>query len=244
MSFTVRALRSAAATATSIAGRRTGAPAALVTQHNGWSCSCASCRAFSSKVVSEVVSANAAYAKSFKHGNAALPPSRGFAVLTCMDARLLPGDFAGLSVGDAHVIRNAGGRATDDAIRSLVISHKLLGTKETFVIHHTDCGMELFNDNVMGGLLAQSLDTATPSSLDPKTVKWTDPATGGGSVEGKYVKWHTFTNLEGSVLEDVQRIRSSPLINPKVPVYGYIYDVKMGKLTEVAEATRAGMATA
>ncbi len=82
--------------------------------------------------------------------NLALPPARGFAILTCMDARLDPAKYAGLAEGDAHVIRNAGGRATDDAIRSLVISHKLLGTKEWFVIHHTNCGMQLFSDEVMG----------------------------------------------------------------------------------------------
>ncbi len=89
-----------------------------------------------------------------------MPPGRRFAILTCMDARLDPAKFAGLAEGDAHVIRNAGGRASDDAIRSLVISHKLLGTKEWFVVHHSDCGMETFTDEVMRGLLRQSLDTA------------------------------------------------------------------------------------
>ena len=99
-----------------------------------------------SKIVSEVLEANRSYAKSFgKKGELALPPARGFAILTCMDARLDPAKYAGLAEGDAHVIRNAGGRATDDAIRSLVISHKLLGTNEWFVIHHTNCGMELFS---------------------------------------------------------------------------------------------------
>ncbi len=98
-----------------------------------------------SQIQNEVLSANTAYAASFgTKGQLALPPARGFAILTCMDARLDPAKYAGLSEGDAHVIRNAGGRASDDAIRSLVISHKLLGTKEWFVIHHTNCGMELF----------------------------------------------------------------------------------------------------
>ena len=97
-----------------------------------------------SQIVEEVLSANAAYAAGFgEKGTLALPPTRRFAILTCMDARLDPAKFAGLSEGDAHVIRNAGGRASDDAIRSLVISHKLLGTREWFVIHHTNCGMEL-----------------------------------------------------------------------------------------------------
>lgn len=201
-------------------------------------------RYFGSKVVDEVEAANAKYAADFDKGDLALPPARGFAVLTCMDARLLPGDFAGLAEGDAHVIRNAGGRATDDAIRSLVISHKLLGTKETFVIHHTDCGMELFNDEVMGDLLAQSLETATPSSLDPDTVTWSDSGEGPGCCEGKFTKWHTFKDLNTSVVEDVERIRGHPLINPSVPIYGYVYDVTTGKLIEVEEATAAGKATA
>ena len=112
-------------------------------------------------VLDEVLAANGEYAASFgARGELALPPARGFAILTCMDARLDPAKYAGLSEGDAHVIRNAGGRASDDAIRSLVISYKLLGTREWFVIHHTDCGMEFFTDEVMRGLLRQSLDTA------------------------------------------------------------------------------------
>ena len=98
------------------------------------------------RIVDEVLSANVAYVDGFgDKGNLALPPARRFAILTCMDARLDPAKFAGLAEGDAHVIRNAGGRATHDAIRSLVISYKLLGTREWFVIHHTDCGMQLFN---------------------------------------------------------------------------------------------------
>jgi carbonic anhydrase len=103
-----------------------------------------------SKIVDEVVGANQKYAQEFgAKGELALPPARQFAILTCMDARLDPAKYAGLAEGDAHVIRNAGGRATDDAIRSLVISHKLLGTREWFVIHHTNCGMELFSDEAM-----------------------------------------------------------------------------------------------
>ena len=98
----------------------------------------------------EVLAANAAYAGRFgTKGQLAMPPARGFAILTCMDARLDPAGYAGLAEGDAHVIRNAGGRASDDAIRSLVISYKLLGTREWFVVHHTDCGMETFTDEVM-----------------------------------------------------------------------------------------------
>ena len=110
-----------------------------------------------SQIVQEVETANAKYVASFgEKGKLALPPGRRFAVLTCMDARLDPAKYAGLAEGDAHVIRNAGGRASDDAIRSLVISYKLLGTKEFFVVHHTDCGMVLFNSEIMGGLLEKS----------------------------------------------------------------------------------------
>src|SRR5882762_10027020 len=115
-----------------------------------------------SKVLEEVLAANARYAESFgDKGKLPLPPARKFAILTCMDARLQPSKYAGLAEGDAHVIRNAGGRASDDAIRSLVISYKLLGTREWFVIHHTDCGMLLFTNDDMCSLLASSLKTAT-----------------------------------------------------------------------------------
>src|SRR5712691_8422294 len=112
-------------------------------------------------VLTEVLSANATYAASFgQKGDLALPPARRFAILTCMDARLDPAKYAGLREGDAHVIRNAGGRASDDAIRSLVISYKLLGTDEWFVVHHTNCVMEFFSNEVMRKLLASSLETA------------------------------------------------------------------------------------
>ena len=121
------------------------------------------------KILEEVLAANAKYAASFgEKGKLGLPPARGFAILTCMDARLDPAKYAGLAEGDAHVIRNAGGRASDDAIRSLVISYKLLGTREWFVIHHTNCGMELFTNDIMRGLLASSLKTAT---IDDKWVE-------------------------------------------------------------------------
>src|SRR6201997_2831602 len=124
-----------------------------------------------SKILTEVLSANQAYANTFgEKSKLALPPARGFAILTCMDARLDPAKYAGLSEGDAHVIRNAGGRASDDAIRSLVISYKLLGTKEFFVIHHTDCGMLFFTNDVMRSLLASSLETAELTSTGFRDV--------------------------------------------------------------------------
>src|SRR6201996_8386779 len=114
-----------------------------------------------SKILSEVLEADARYSAGFgDKGALTIPPARKFAILTCMDARLDPAKFAGLSEGDAHVIRNAGGRASDDAIRSLVISYKLLGTREWFVVHHSNCGMEFFTDDVIRGLLNSSLETA------------------------------------------------------------------------------------
>src|ERR1700756_5049284 len=122
-------------------------------------------------VLQEVLSANNAYAANFgAKSQLPLPPGRHFAILTCMDARLDPAKYAGLSEGDAHVIRNAGGRASDDAIRSLVISYKLLGTREWFVIHHSDCGMEFFTDEVIRGLLNKSLETADLTSTGFRDV--------------------------------------------------------------------------
>ena len=190
-------------------------------------------------VLKEVISANEQYAANFgDKGNLPLPPGRHFAILTCMDARLDPAKYAGLSEGDAHVIRNAGGRASDDAIRSLVISYKLLGTKEWFVIHHTDCGMELFTDEIIAGLLENSLETATVDSSG-----WRDVGKGPGSTNGKYIKWLTIAHKEKSVVEDVQRIRAHPLVPKNIPIYGYIYDVKSGKLIEIPDATKAGKAS-
>ena len=152
-----------------------------------------------------------------------------------MDARLDPAKYAGLREGDAHVIRNAGGRASDDAIRSLVISHKLLGTNEWFVIHHTDCGMETFTDEVMRGLLRQSLDTA---EIGPGG--WKDVGQGPGSTEGDFIDWLTIADQAESVTADVKRIRAHKLVTSDVPIYGYLYDVKSGKLIEVPAATEAG----
>ncbi len=166
-----------------------------------------------------------------------MPPGRQFAILTCMDARLDPAEFAGLTEGDAHVIRNAGGRASDDAIRSLVISYKLLGTQEWFVIHHTDCGMETFTDEIMRGLLAQSLKTA---SIDASG--WHDTGEGPGSTEARFITFLTISDLQQSVVDDVRRIRAHPLVPRDIPIYGYIYDVKTGRLIEVPEATRIGTA--
>ncbi len=182
-----------------------------------------------SPIYSEVVAANEAYAEAFgDKGKLALPPARAFAILTCMDARLDPAKYAGLAEGDAHVIRNAGGRASDDAIRSLVISHKLLGTKEWFVIHHTGCGMELFDGATMARLLEDSRATAT---FDGKA--WTNTQLEGGSPEGWHVAWLAITDLRQSVLDDVERILTHPLTPDNIPVYGFIYDVSTGRLLPV-----------
>ena len=191
-----------------------------------------------STVRDQVLKANAAYSESFgEKSKLSLPPARRFAILTCMDARIDPAKLAGLSEGDAHVIRNAGGRASDDAIRSLVISYKLLGTREWFVIHHSNCGMELFTDETIRRLLASSLKTA---SYDGKA--WQDPAEGPGSREGDFVDWLTIRRQDESVLTDVERIRSHPLVPKDIPVYGYVYQVETGRLVEVPAASRAGQA--
>jgi carbonic anhydrase len=157
------------------------------------------------KVLNEVLTANRDYVASFDKGDLPLPPGRHFAILTCMDARLDPAKYAGLSEGDAHVIRNAGG------------------------------GMELFSDEIMRDLLASSLKTA---SIDASG--WHDCCEGPGSAEAKYIDWLTIKDQAQSVLEDVVRIKSHPLVPSDIPVYGYIYDVKSGKLIEVPEATAAG----
>ena len=190
-------------------------------------------------IVEEITRANEDYVSDFgEKGNLPMPPGRQFAILTCMDARLDPAKYAGLAEGDAHVIRNAGGRASDDAIRSLVISYKLLGTKEWFVIHHTDCGMETFNNEIMGELLSGSLKTA---SVDESG--WHDCCEGGGTSDGKFVEWLTISDQEQSVLDDVKRIRGNSMVPSNIPIYGYIYDCKTGRLNEVSEATIAGKAS-
>lgn len=154
----------------------------------------------------DVLAANEEFAGRFEHRDLPIPPARGIAVLTCMDARLDPAQFAGLGVGDAHVIRNAGGRASEDAIRSLVISTELLGTNEWFVVHHSDCGMETFTNDTMAERL--------------------------GDEAGK-IDWLTISDREGSVREDVQAIQAHPLVPDGVTVHGFVYDVHSGRLIAV-----------
>lgn len=158
----------------------------------------------------EFLKANEAYAASFNKGDLPMPPARHVAVLTCMDARLHPARFLGLELGDAHVIRNAGGRASDDAIRSLVISEQLLGTNEVVVIHHTDCGMLTFSNDDLRAKVKQDLH-ANADNID----------------------FLPFKDLEQSVRDDVATIKSSPLIPDNVEVSGFIYDVRSGKLLPV-----------
>jgi carbonic anhydrase len=184
----------------------------------------------------DIHQANEAYAASFgTKADLATPPAKHVAILTCMDARLDPLGFTGLGLGDAHVIRNAGGRASDDAIRSLVISYKLLGTSEWYVIHHSGCGMEYFTDTQMRELLSSSLETAELGADG-----FRDVGRGPGSSEAKFIDWLTIDDAAQSVVDDVTRVRHHPLVPGRIPIYGYIYDVSTGRLNEVPEASKAG----
>lgn len=185
-----------------------------------------------------ILEANRQYTESFgSKGALSLPPARRIAILTCMDARLDPAAFAGLREGDAHVIRNAGGRASDDAIRSLVISYKLLGTQEWYVIHHSNCGMEFFSDARIRSLLASSLETAVLGANG-----FTDIGPGPGSNHGDFINWLTISDARQSIVDDVRRIREHPLVPHRIPIYGFIYQVETGKLIEVEEASALGTA--
>jgi carbonic anhydrase len=159
-------------------------------------------------VADEFLQANDQYAATFTKGGLPMPPARHVAVVTCMDARLDPAKFLGLQEGDAHVIRNAGGRAAD-AIRSLAISQQLLGTREVIVIHHTDCGMLTFTNEQLQQKLRDDLGAEATLDFLP------------------------FADLEQSVRDDLQAIRRTPLLLQDVPVRGFIYDVRTGRLQEV-----------
>jgi carbonic anhydrase len=161
-------------------------------------------------LLDELIEANGSFAQSFDAGGLPSPPGRGLAVLVCMDARIDPAKAIGLDLGDAHVIRNAGGRASDDAIRSLIISSRLLDTREFVVVHHTDCGMLTFSN-------------------DDLRTKLRDEA----QADASGIDFLPFDDLETSVREDVHRIRTSPFIDPTIPVSGWIYDVQNGQLKEV-----------
>ena len=163
-------------------------------------------------VTDEVLKTNESYAKNFTLGSLAMPPARKLAVVACMDARLTVEPMLGLKTGDAHIIRNAGGIVTEDAVRSLLISHHLLGTQEFIIINHTDCGMLTFKDDELRAKLQQLSGTATVAS----------------------VHFHAFGNVEENVRQQVQRVKSHPWVPKNIPVRGFIYDVRTGKLTEVA----------
>jgi carbonic anhydrase len=164
--------------------------------------------------LNELTRANETFAAGFDQGGLAMPPARKLAVVTCMDARLEPLSFLGLRLGDAHVIRNAGGRATPDAIRSLVISQQLLGTETVLVIHHTDCGMLTFQNEDLRGILKERLGVDAH-----KTAAEID--------------FLPFGDLPQSVRDDVAAIKSSPLFPKHIPVYGFIYDVRSGQVQRV-----------
>jgi len=160
-------------------------------------------------VIDEFIEANSEYARSFDKGRLPMPPARKVAVVTCMDARILPSRALGLEEGDAHVIRNAGGRA-QDALRSLIISQRLLGTREVAVIHHTDCGMLTFKNEDLRAQVKREL---------------------GADASG--IDFLPFADVEKSVRDDVAALRDSPFIPRDFPVRGFVYDVRTGRLTEV-----------
>ncbi len=167
-------------------------------------------------VTDEVLKNNEAYARSFDKGNLPLPPAKKLAVLACMDARLHVSKILGLKEGDAHVFRNAGGVATDDAIRSLMISQRLLGTEEIILIHHTDCGMLTFKDDEVKAKVAKEVGIRPPFALE------------------------AFSDLEEDVRQTIARIKASPFIPRKDKIRGFVYDVKTGRLDEVTERAPAG----
>jgi len=160
--------------------------------------------------VDDVLERNREYVEGFRDGDAPMSPRLPLVVLSCLDARVQPARFLALGVGDAHVIRNAGGRATDDALRSIIVSTQLLGTRECMVIHHTDCRMQTFtNDEVR-----QKLRAKTGVSADD-------------------IDFMPFDDLEASAQEDVRTIRAHPLLPKDLDVTAWIYDVETGKLDEV-----------
>ncbi len=168
-------------------------------------------------VIDEALKSNQAYAREFKLAHLAMPPARKIAILACMDARMTVEPMLGLKTGDAHIIRNAGGIASEDALRSLVISHYLLGTQEFMVINHTDCGMLTFKDEDLRARLERETGTA---SLSPE-------------------QFHSFSNLEENVQRQMQKLRSHPWVPNSIPIRGFVFDVKTGRLSEVSMKSAA-----
>jgi len=163
-------------------------------------------------VTDDLVRNNDAYASSFKKGDLPLPPAKKLAVVACMDARLDVHKILGIQEGDAHVIRNAGGAVTDDAIRSLAISQRLLGTKEIILIHHTDCGMLTFKDDDLRKQIEKETGVRPAFALE------------------------AFGDLDEDVKQSIARIKASPFIPNKSSIRGFVYDVRTGKLNEVGAA--------
>ena len=169
-------------------------------------------------VTDELLENNKRYARSFTKGDLPLPPAKKLAVVACMDARLHPSKILGLTEGDAHIIRNAGGVVTDDAIRSLTISQRLLGTEEIILIHHTDCGMLTFSDDEVKAQIEKDTGIRPPFALE------------------------AFRNLEEDVRQSIARIKASPFIPRKNAIRGFVYDVTSGSLNEVPANVAAGVA--
>src|SRR5256712_8042910 len=167
-------------------------------------------------VTDDLLKNNEAYARSFDKGSRALPPVKELAVRACMDARLHVSKILGLKEGDAHVIRNAGGVATDDAIRSLTISQRLLGTEEIVLIHHTDCGMLTFSDDQVKASIANEVGIRPHFALE------------------------AFSGLHDDVRQTIARIKASPFIPKKDKIRGLVYDVKSGRLNDVADRVPFG----
>jgi carbonic anhydrase len=159
----------------------------------------------------EAIAANAEYARNFQLGHLPMPPARKLAIVACMDARMTIEPMLGLKTGDAHIIRNAGGIVTEDALRSLVISQQLLGTEEVLIINHTDCGMLSFKDEDLRAKLHAQTGTAT---IAPS-------------------HFHAFSDLEENVRQQIQKVQSHPWIPKNISVRGFVYDVKAGRLKEV-----------
>ncbi len=161
-------------------------------------------------ITDELLKNNKAYVKAFDKGDLPLPPAKGVAIIACMDARLDAHKILGLHEGDAHVIRNAGGVITDDEIRSLAISQRLLGTREVILIHHTDCGMLTFSDDEVRGKIQAEVGIKPPFALE------------------------SFRDLDEDVRQSIARIKASPFIPRKDSVRGFVYEVESGRLREVA----------